>query len=367
MTRRRFLASSLAAPVATLAASEDAFSFALLGDLHFDKLDHHDLAWLDKHHTGDLSQIQNYSRVTAEMTPRLFDAVRQSVKATSADFVLQVGDIVEGLCGSEERSVRQNREALDFIANAGLGVPFVFTKGNHDITGDGAADAFKEVFHPFLTQQTANFSSSKITSASYSIQHRDALFCFFDAYDKESLDALEAMLAKRTARHCFAIIHPPVVPYGARATWHVFSSEKDKAKRDKLLTMLGKHNAFVLGGHIHRFNTIARDTPGEGRFVQFALSSVVNTAEPKPGTELDGVKDYTPDQVRVEPRHSPDTEMQRREVYVSEAPFVKAFSYADLPGHAVVTVDRDRVSVSMHVGVTRRVYRTVDLTALMQA
>jgi hypothetical protein len=366
-TRRRFLASSFAAPVASLAVSDGAFSFALLGDLHYDKLEHHDLAWLDKHHAGDLSQIKNYSRVTADLTPRLFDAVRESVKATNASFVLQVGDIVEGLCGSEERSVRQNREALAFIENAKFGVPFVFTKGNHDVTGDGAVDAFKEVFHPFLTSQTAALgSSTKVTSANYAIEHRDALFCFFDAYDKESLDALEAALTKRTARHCFAVIHPPVVPYGARSTWHVFSSDKDKAKREKLLTMLGKHNAFVLGGHIHRFNTIARDTPGKGRLVQFALSSVVNTAEPKPDTELDGVKDYTPDQIRVEPKHSPDTEAQRRAVYEAEAPFVKAFSYADLPGHAMVTVDGEAVGVTMRRGITQQVYRTVDLMKLMR-
>lgn len=369
LTRRRFLASTLAAlPAGAATVSDRGFSFALLGDLHYDSMDHHDMAWLDKHHAGDLSQIRNYSRITAELTPRLLDAVRQSVADSRASFVLQVGDVVEGLCGTEDLSVRQNREALAFIESRKLGVPFVFTKGNHDVTGDGAPEAFKEVFHPFLTTQTAGFKSdARISSANYSFEHDDALFCFFDAYDRESLDALEAMLSRRTARHCFVIIHPPVVPYGARSTWHVFSSVKDKPKREKLLTMLGKQNAFVLGGHIHRFNTICRETPGGGRFVQFALSSVINTASPKPETELDGVKDYTPDQVRVEPKHSPDTEDQRRAVYVDEASHVKAFSYADLPGHAMISVGRDRVLATMHAGVGHSIYRTVDLSKLMQS
>ena len=368
-TRRRFLATAAAAlPACAAGASESAFTFALLGDLHYDKLDHHDFAWLEAHHAGDLSQIRNYSRITAELTPRLFDAVRESVAESRASFVLQVGDIVEGLCGSEERSVRQNSEALAFVGSAKLGVPFVFTKGNHDVTGDGAPEAFKEVFHAFLSTQIASFTSSgKLATANYSFEHREALFCFFDAYDKDSLDALEAVLAKRTARHCFVIIHPPVVPYGARSTWHVFSSERDKAKREKLLTMLGKQNAFVLGGHIHKFNTICRATPGSGRFVQFALSSVINTAEPKPATELDGLADYTPDQIRVEPKHSPDTEPQRRAVYVAEAPFVKAFTYADLPGHAVVSVEGDRVEATMYEGVGRKKYRSVELSRLMHA
>src|SRR4051812_23131577 len=71
LTRREFLrVSTVAAAGAALApatgrgASADGsgFSFVLLGDLHYDKLDHHDFAWLDKTHPNDLSQIKNYSR-----------------------------------------------------------------------------------------------------------------------------------------------------------------------------------------------------------------------------------------------------------------------------------------------------------------
>jgi UDP-2,3-diacylglucosamine pyrophosphatase LpxH len=366
MNRRHFLTSSAAAALPSLAADSNSFSFVLLGDLHYDKLNHHDMAWLDKRHAGDLSQIKNYTRVTADLTPRLFDTVRKSVTEARADFVLQVGDLVEGLCGTEELSVRQNREALAFVEGANLGVPFVFTKGNHDVTGDGAVDAFKEVFHPFLTAQIQGFKNkSKLDRACYTIEHGDALFCFFDAYDAASLDWLKAALVKRTARHCFVVIHPPVVPYGARSTWNLFSSDNDKAKRDKLLSLLGEQNAFVLGGHIHKFNTLCRETPNKGRFVQFAISSVINSATTRPSTELDGLKDYNGDQISVEPNHSPDTAKQRRAVYATEAPFVKAFSYADLPGHAVVSVDGNNVQATMFAGITREVYRTVDLTKLM--
>lgn len=360
MNRRQFLATTLAAaPV--LAVEEQGFSFALLGDLHYDKMEHHDLRWLPAHHPGDLSQIKNYSRITAENTPRLFETVKQVVADQHARFVIQVGDLVEGLCGSDELAARQNLESLDFVERAGFGVPFLFTKGNHDVTGDGAVEAFKEVFHPFLGRQ----ARTKLDGANYTLEHSGALFCFFDAYDKRSLEWLEAVLAARTARHCFVIIHPPVVPYGARATWHLYAT--DEPRRAKLLALLGKHNAIVLGGHIHRYNALCRETPGGGRFVQFALSSVVNAADPEPATELDGVKEYTPDQIRVEPKHSPETAEKRRAVYAAEASSVKAFAYADLPGHALVMVKGDSVSVSMHRGITRDVYRQVNLTELMRA
>jgi UDP-2,3-diacylglucosamine pyrophosphatase LpxH len=305
--------------------------------------------------------------------PQLFGAVRETVAdlnrdaATRVPFVLQVGDLVEGLCGSEERAARQNREALEFVRGAQLGASFVFAKGNHDVTGDGAPEAFAEVCHRFLGEQAVNFTGDgkPKTAANYTIEHGDALFCFFDAYDAQSLAWLEAALAKRTARHCFVTIHPPVVPYGARATWNIFGAARDKAKREKLLEMLGRQNAFVLGGHIHRFNTLTRTTPGGGKFVQLAVSSVINAASIKAKDALSGVGDYNGDQVRAEPAFSPDTEAARRAVYDGERPFVTSFEYADLPGHAVVKVTPARVTAQIYAGAGRELWRTVDLTALM--
>jgi Calcineurin-like phosphoesterase len=380
VNRRQFLATALAVapvlgtnPFARAAEATRPFSFVLLGDLHLDQLVHHDFAWLEKEHPGDLRQIQNYSRLTAEIMPRLFATVRATVtdlraSPTPPAFVLQVGDFVEGLCGTHELATRHHRDAIALVRDAKLGVPFLFTKGNHDVTGPGATEAYREVFHPFLGEQSAPFTGGgKLTTGSYAIEHADAEFLFFDAYDPASLDWLEATLTKRTARHCFVVIHPPVVPYGARATWHLYSSAKDAARREKLLDLLGRANAFVLGGHIHKFNTLVRATPRGGRFLQLAVSSIINAPEVKPKDELSGVQDYSGDQVKVEPKHSPGTEPQRRAVYDAERPFVRQFDYADLPGYAVVTVNGAEVSAKIFSGVSRDVWRTVEITKLLNA
>lgn len=384
LTRRNFLgrlatatgaalAPSLPRASAASASSAPKFSFVLLGDLHFDKLEHHDLAWLDKTHPNDLSQIKNYSRITAEVMPKLFTTVRETVAelnrtpATRVAFVLQAGDLVEGLCGNEELAARQNTEAVAFVRDAKLGAPFLFTKGNHDVTGEGARDAFAKVFHPFLSREAAAVApgTGAVNNAFFSIESGNAQFAFFDAYQTAaSLEWFEAVAAKRTADHLFVVVHPPVVPYGARATWHVFASEKEKAKREKFLELLGRQHALVLGGHIHRYNTLAR-AAGGGRFAQFALSSVISGPAVTAKTPLSGLADYTGDQIKVEPKFSPDTETARRAVYEAEKPFVKAFEYADLPGYAVVTVDGPRVTAQMYAGFSRQVWRTVDLTGLL--
>jgi hypothetical protein len=378
-TRREFVKTLLAStaglsllPPLGRAANKEAFAFALLGDLHFDKLACHDLEALQKDKPDDVRQIRGYASLTDNILPRLFPAVRETIAAlnrspeTPVPFTLQVGDLVEGLCGSAEQARNLDTAALDFVRESRLGVPFLFTKGNHDTTGPGAAEAFKSVFHPYLGKQAAAFGGgSELSSARYCIEYGNALFCFFDAYDRESLPWLEAELGRRTARHCFVVIHPPVVPYGARATWHVFSSAREKAQRERLLELLGKHNAFVLSGHIHKYNLLVRATPRGGKFLQLAVSSVINDPEPKPQHLLSGVKDYDGDQVKVEPNFSPATEQQRRAVYQEETPLVKQFQYADLPGYAVVQVSGPKVIATIYPGVERQAWRTLALSDLL--
>lgn len=382
LSRRRFLQSSAAAAGLALAPKWNSaaqtvqargqFSFLLLGDMHYDKLEHHDMAWVKKDKPNDVHQIENYSQITRDHSPRLLATVREVIAdlnkspATRVAFVLQAGDVVEGLCGSEELSVKQNNEALAFVRDAQLGVPWLFTKGNHDITGPGSPAAFGSVFHPFLTQQAraVDPKSGEIKSARYTVDCGNAQFAFFDAYEAAtSLEWFEAVVAKRSAEHFFAVVHPPVVPYGARSTWHIFSSDKERARREKFLSLLGDQHALVLGGHIHRYNALAREA-GRGRFAQFALSSVITGPNVQPKTELSGLKDYNPDQIRVEPQYSPETEAARRAVYEAERPFVKSFEYADLPGYAVVTVDGPKVSLQMYAGFSRTLWHTVDLTGL---
>lgn len=385
VTRRHFLATSAAATglalmprrsvasAPTVAAGE-SFSFVLLGDLHFDRLEHHDMEWVRRDKPSDVRQIENYSRITREVTPALFQTVREAIAdlnatpATRVRCVLQAGDLVEGLCGSEALAVQQNSQAVTFVREAKLGAPLLFTKGNHDITGPGSVTAYQSVFHPFLTDQAraVNSSSLPVKSGSYAVECGSALLAFFDAYEAGvSLEWLEALAARRTAEHLFVVVHPPVVPYGARATWNVFAHARDATRREKFLALLGDQRALVLGGHIHRFTTLSRRA-GRGRFGQLALSSVLSSPVAKAKELLSGVQTYNADQIRVEPNFSPTTEAERRAVYDRERNFVDAFEYADLPGYAVVRVAGPRVTVDMFNGTSRERWRTVDLTALAQ-
>lgn len=374
LTRRRFLQTCTAAavPAATVSlpaaapAADAGFSFVLLGDLHYDHWDHHDRAWLEQHKPEDIRQIENYTRLTREVMPAVFGAVKARLEAlrgtaTPPALVLQVGDLVEGLCGSASLATRQNREAVQFLNAQDLGLPFLFTKGNHDVTGDGAQEAFDEALLPFIRQEGRRLDAQASQErANHCATHGNCLFAFMDAYDKTSLEWLEAVAARRTAEHFFVTVHPPVVPYGARATWHLFAGEKLAARREKLLALLGSQEALVLGGHLHKHAVLTRRAGG-GRFTQLAVSSVVSAPDQKPKDILHGLTAYNGGQVDLEPRHAPETAAARRAIYDSERTKVDSFEYADCAGYAVITVRGPRVEVEVHAGTRAEVFQKARL------
>lgn len=375
LDRRRFLAASAAGLAPALLPLGDRvfaaqggqggpFTMPVLGDLHFDRLGHHDMEWLKREQPNDVHQVQEYSRMTAEVLPGTYGEVRAVVSAAKSrvPFVLQLGDFVEGVCGSPALAEQHCREAVAFQQERNLGRPFLFTKGNHDVTGPGAPDAFNRVLLPFISGQ----ARQELKSAVYAVREGDCLFAFYDAYNNsESLPWLEKTLAKREgARHVFVIIHPPVVPFNARANWHVFSRPNQEAERKRLLSVLGKNQAIVLCGHLHKYNLTLRRTD-EGRFLQVALSSVISDPKREPRDVLVGVDKYTPDLVRLEPNHSPDSEADRRALLKAEAPFVERFEYADTAGYGILNVDGPGVQLDVYNGHGRRHWKKLDLTGIL--
>jgi hypothetical protein len=373
-SRRDFLKSvavggALLGPAGNWAVLADEesenWAFPLLGDLHFDRLEHHDHEWLKKEHPGDVSQVENYSRITREMTPRLLSRVRDSLaelsrEKTTVPFVLQLGDLLEGLCGSVELAQRQAREGIEFVREAKFDAPLVMTKGNHDITGPGAVDAYRQILLPFLAEQ----NRTEIKDAVFTRRQSGTLVAFYDAYDKNSLDWFAQTLKEAQPKRLIVAIHPPVVPYNARSNWHIFSSPKQAEQRTRLLELLGSHRAIVLCGHLHKYSLVVRRTES-GRFAQLAISSVAASADGKPKDERVGLDQYTPDLVELEPRHAPETVATRRELLAAEKPFIEHFEYADTWGRAIVRASGGKLQATVYRGLNTEPWKTVDFDALV--
>lgn len=364
LSRRRFLAAAaggtfLCGRNLAVAAPEDGeWAFPLLGDLHFDRPEHHDMAWLEREHPGDVAQVRNYSQVTREVTPELLEVVRRQAAEAGAPvpFVMQLGDLVEGLCGSEALAARQAEEALDFVRAAGFPVPFVFTKGNHDIAGPGAPEVFARTFVPFLAGDADDASG-----AGYTRRRGGTLVVFYDAYDPASLDWFGGVVAERKPERLLFVIHPPVVPYNARADWHVYAHPRQAEKRRRLLDLLGAARAVVLSGHLHKYSFVIRRTE-TGRFAQLGLSSVATDPGAAAHDLLEGVERYGTGLLDLEPEFSPETKQRRRESLEAERPFVEQFEYARTWGHALVRVRGTDVTAEVYRGLSREPWKRIDLT-----
>ncbi|MCU0913120.1 MAG: metallophosphoesterase [Planctomycetes bacterium] len=335
-----------------------AYSFVYLGDLHFDRMSHHDLEWVKAKMPGDLRQIEDYTHFTRENTPGLLKRVQTAAELSDGGvaMVVQGGDFVEGLCGTRELQELQFKDALDTIRDYIPKLPFLAAKGNHDITGPGAKEAYDRIMLPWLSRECGK----QVNSASFSLMQGPDLFIFFDAYHDNSLDWLERTLKENQHRHALVVMHPPAVPYDARASWHRFSQAKEKDVRERFLRILGADKVVLLTAHLHKFGVVVRRTAA-GPFVQFSMNSVISSPRVSVKNHREGLADYGPALVELEPQFQPETREERRTLLEQEKPHILRYEYADFPGYAVVHVADNKISADIYLGSSDQLWKTVTL------
>jgi 3',5'-cyclic AMP phosphodiesterase CpdA len=379
LSRRDFLARTTAASATvagiTTAAKATApapaaapWSFALLGDTHFDKLEHHDFQWLAAEHPGDVEQIKRYSAHAASLLPELLATLKAKIRAAKKtageaaapiERIVHVGDFVEGLCGTSKLAERHVDDAIEFVERAELDAPLLLTKGNHDVTGPGAVEAYEKRILPFLGRQLNSRAPEK---ARYAVEHRGAKFAMFDAYDKASLDWLKETLGRtRRGGPTFVVVHQPIIPFQARGNWSLYIKPEQAATRRELLNLLGEHRAIVLCGHVHRYGFTVRESDN-GPFAQLCVSSILSARDEQPKQLLEGIDAYGPDLTELEPKFQPESKAVRRKIFVDEKPLVRHFEYADAAGHAVLRIDGPRVTADVCLGTSSEPWRTIELT-----
>jgi len=340
-------------------------SVVVLGDMHYDDPSHHDYAWLRAEGLDLEKEIENYSRITEQNLPVLLEAVRSTVAHASpaVSYVLQAGDFTEGLCGSRELATEQLSAFVGAIGAADLGVPFLPLRGNHDVHGPGAKEALAEVIDPWVTSQLG----VAVEHGCYTFVQDDVRFMFFNRFDDGALEWLEEALRASQAAEHVVLFHEPVVPFTARSTWIQFPTERRKAERERLLSLLGEFNAIVLCAHVHAYGVVARKTEERGTFVQVCLNSVLGRPEPEARNELVGLEDYGEKLTDLRPTFDPASLARRKQVLEAEKPFITHFEYADFPGYGRLIFGEGQALLEVYVGASSEPWRTIDLSALRQA
>lgn len=333
MKKILFTLFAAAALTACRAAEKDETCLLVLGDLHYDLLENHDLAWLATTN-DDLRQVTTqYTVYTARYWCPFTQRLARKARSTGTDAVLQLGDLSEGLAGTPQLAEQMARSVFRAIDSIGFGVPVVVTKGNHDITGPGAREAFDRVYLPNMARLAGH---EHLKSANYATRIGDVLLVSYDPWDRENhgLDALERNLASSDARYKFVLVHEPVIPVNERC-WHLLRNDNDL--RERLLRIIAREKAVVLSAHLHLYSVVRRDTP-DGPVVQIGVNSVVRDSTMLVPRRV--ITQYGPSLALDVPEWQPQTLDQRCAWLAAEAPHVRYFKQADLPGYGLLRINR---------------------------
>ena len=357
------LAQTAARAQGTGDAVAGGLNLLVAGDIHYDLLGDHDMDWLSTK-PDDLRQVtQEYTVFTEKFFEPFMDVLkRQAVSARPpVGALIQLGDLQEGLAGSPEKARQMTQHTLEAVGKFGPDVPWVLVKGNHDITGPGAVEAYDELVIPWLKKEL----SPAIDRAHYVYDIGDTRIVVLDIYnrDVDFVDFLEDALEGCKARHKLVALHEPVIPVTYRC-WHVLRQPAQSAARERLLGLLASHQAIVLCGHLHHYSVVRRVTP-QGPIVQVMVGSVIREAD---RTDPYYTKtEYGPALLEGRDDWDPKTMAKRRAMLAEEARFVTDYRLADLPGYAMLTLGGtgdDEAMLRYYPALATQPYDTVDLAAL---
>jgi 3',5'-cyclic AMP phosphodiesterase CpdA len=334
----------------------------VLGDLHYDVLEDHDMDWLMKK-PDDLRQVtKEYTVYTKKNWSDFMTIVRNKAVSQNPPVkaVIQLGDLSEGLAGTEEKARQMASNTMKAIDAIKMPVPWIIAKGNHDVTGPGSVEAFQEFYVPMIRKQTNN---PDIKNASYSYTVGDVQITCIDPWDTttDKVAFLKKELSSSKAKFKFVAIHEPVIPVTERC-WHAL--RKDPEQREKLLEVIAKHKAIVLTAHLHRYSVVSRNT-AFGPVVQVMVISVIKDRNYLTPSRV--ITEYGPSLAENRPEWQPETLESRKKILAEEAKFVSFYKQTDLPGYAIIKTDGKKGTVKMEyfAAFGEKPYDNIDLTKLL--
>ena len=290
MQRREFLkisglslASLALTPLSAASRAESrgrsSYSVVILGDTHFDtepsSVYHSNynepVEWLNRVQRAEFARNGEMWR---ERCPRLLARAASLVDADTA-LAIQVGDLVQGDCGSGEVHARMLTDVMNRFKAELCGLPFVTVAGNHDIRGVDAKKTYREIMPRRMSEELGQ----EITKTTFSFRIGRDVFIVIDFNSPDIAEIHKLLDRSEYARHTFILTHGGVFPYdGGSSRWFLLGSRKDTEERLRLRTRLAARKAIVLCGHSHFTELL--DWRGEnGRITQMTFNSVWKNQE----------------------------------------------------------------------------------------
>lgn len=242
-----------------------AYSFGLLGDIHYDA---------DYLHNGTgfyKGCTPNYRAdwIVHEL-PHLKEGAEVFAREPKAAFVLQTGDLVSGGSGSVELQTRMLDEAWNLVRPlyAGLG-PFYVINGNHETYDFEAPGTYAYPgYAASIQKRNAAELGRESCERHFWFRQGPDLFVGYNSNVDEYDFVKEAFEKNPDARWVFTVGHIPTispVPGGIEIDSPECGNLMEN--HDRFLKLLQSRNAILLCGDTHRIGFLDYVT-GDGRFSQ---------------------------------------------------------------------------------------------------
>ncbi len=215
----------------------------------------------------DTFQFAIVSDRTGGARPGVFASAVRKLNLLQPEFVMSVGDLIEGYTEDRDRLEREWDE-FDALVR-GLEAPFFYLPGNHDITNPTMREVWHERYGP----------------SRYAFAYQNVLFVCLDSMDgglhqisQEQLDWLEQTLRAHAGVHwTLLFLHSPfwdAEPGEGTPTW------------DQVEGVLGERNYTAFAGHYHRYTKHVRH---DHRLITLATTGGVSSLRGPRHGEFDHV------------------------------------------------------------------------------
>ena len=376
-------------------AARGAYAVAVLGDLHFDTLPesvyHENYDESNPYAQTQHEEFRRNGEMWRDRIPSLLAASSalattgaSSVPATTGAssvpahscaglhtrFLLQLGDLVQGDCYSDEIHRQMLDDALaatraPYASAGGSGVspdrlPFLTLVGNHDYRNSPHG---RGVYFDWAETLLARELGEAAAFPLFSFRIDDDRWIFCD-FERVSLpDVAAEVSADPDARYVFLVTHGPFTAYdSANWRWRLSAWTGKGGTGEgvtELFEALSRRRAIVLSGHTHA-TAFYRNENAFGGYTEFTANSVwedaaLATAEPI----HDRPAQYgTYRRSQVSPSLLPD--------YDADIAFFKAglreYFFSLAAGHYRLEVTDDRVRMLFYPGAAAEPGRVFDLT-----
>lgn len=340
MKRKLYVSLILSMLFFALAAEETSYKVMVLGDIHYDDPEYHQLEPTSK--ALGKERIRNYEMWKGPSF-RILESAGQCAKDKSCSLAIQVGDIAQGDADTPELLGAMLEKAFRTVKSYFPDVPLLVFKGNHDIRGYGRTiqSPANKVLMPLVAKEIGASQGSNWTYC----RGKD-LYIGIDGFlpEKHCIDFVEKALQDHPdTRYVFLVTHLPVIPASKEEPfWNL-------PGKFAIASLLEKRKTVILAGHTHSLSLVSRKSPN-GNLVQLVTTSLGR--DWLSGKEMTPSYDWTAihEAARRSVRGKKAEEMKRNLEMLESAGEYSARVYRRISGYAVLNVSDERVEAEIYTG-----------------